>query len=279
MKHQHLSLCLPSLSNKCCSQFIKCINTDQHLHSFVVSDWGPGRESHFAVTFGRKVKRLSHMHAQADRQCVVAACNMAGLFSACFLVAVTQHAGSSHVIILWGGENGNPWQLMQGLNHVHSAKSRRFSRWQLVAASDSLAHVIEVSLFVFLCGFCVMFFCLFSFSFFLFWRACFRAFAGKAGSVWDDLSLIWSFRLIKEVHSRVILPSCRGGFCSTCLKYAYDLVSSCRSRWHENPPQTLPLPHDATHRRTLVVCSSFAPFPKICFLQIFYRFQKSVENL
>lgn len=35
-------------------------------------------------------------------------------------------------------------------------------------------------------------------------------------------------------------------------------------------------PHDATHCRTLVVCSSFAPFPKICFQQIFYRFQKSV---
>lgn len=35
-------------------------------------------------------------------------------------------------------------------------------------------------------------------------------------------------------------------------------------------------PHDATHCRTLVVCSSFAPFPKICFQQTFYRFQKSV---
>lgn len=37
--------------------------------------------------------------AWIGRQAVVAACNMAGLFSACFLVAVTQHAGSSHVII------------------------------------------------------------------------------------------------------------------------------------------------------------------------------------
>lgn len=52
---------------------------------------------------------------------VVAACNMASLFSARFLVAVTQHAGSSHVIIV--GKNGNPWQLMQGLNHVHFAKA------------------------------------------------------------------------------------------------------------------------------------------------------------
>lgn len=125
---------------------------------------------------------------------------------------------------------------MQGLNHVHSAKSRRFSRWQLVAASDSLAHVIEVSLFVFLCGFYVVFLS------FFFLTCVLPCFAGKAGSVWDDLSLIWSFRLIKEVHLRVILPSCRGGFCSTCLKNTCDLVSSCRSRWHETPPQTLPSP-------------------------------------
>lgn len=217
------------------------------------------------------MKRLSHTHAQADRQCVVVACNMAGLFSACFLVAVTQHAGSSHVIILWGGENGNPWQLMQGLNHVHSAKSRRFSRWQLVVASDSLAHVIEVSLFVFLCGVCVMFFCLFSFSF---WRAYFRAFAGKAGSVWDDLSLIWSFRLIKEVHSRVILPSCRGGFCSTCLKYAYDLVSSCRSRWHENPPQTLPLPPWCNALQNSCCLLLFCTLPKNLFSTDFLQISK-----
>lgn len=47
---------------------------------------------------------------------------MAGLFSARFLVAVTQHAGSSHVIIE-GEKNGNPWQLMQGLKHVRSAKA------------------------------------------------------------------------------------------------------------------------------------------------------------
>ncbi len=39
------------------------------------------------------------LRARIGRQAVVAACNMAGLFSACFLVAVTQHAGSSHVII------------------------------------------------------------------------------------------------------------------------------------------------------------------------------------
>lgn len=68
---------------------------------------------------------------------------------------------------------------MQGLNHVHSAKSRRFSRWQLVAASDSLAHVIEVSLFVFLCGFYVVFL---SFFFFSFWRACFRALQERQGA-------------------------------------------------------------------------------------------------
>lgn len=37
------------------------------------------------------------------RRVVVPACNKAGLFSAYFLVAVTQHAGSSHVIITRGG--------------------------------------------------------------------------------------------------------------------------------------------------------------------------------
>lgn len=59
------------------------------------------------------------MHGQAG-EAVVAAANMAALFSACFLVAVTQHTSSSHVIIGVGGGgwNGNPWQLMQGLNHV-----------------------------------------------------------------------------------------------------------------------------------------------------------------
>lgn len=45
-------------------------------------------------------------------------------FRHCFLVAVTQRAGSSHVIIAGagGGVDGKPWQLMQGLNHVHFAK-------------------------------------------------------------------------------------------------------------------------------------------------------------
>lgn len=68
----------------------------------------------------------------------MAACNMAGLFSACFLVAVTQHAGSSHVII--EGKNGNPWQLMQGLNHVHFALAE-----DAEGGRFSFAHIAEVA--------------------------------------------------------------------------------------------------------------------------------------
>lgn len=46
------------------------------------------------------------------------------LFSACFLAAVTQHAGCSHIIIgEEGGKNGNPWQLMQGLSHARPANT------------------------------------------------------------------------------------------------------------------------------------------------------------
>lgn len=49
------------------------------------------------------------MHGQAG-EAVVAAANMAALFSACFLVAVTQHTSSSHVIIGVGG--GVEWKPM-----------------------------------------------------------------------------------------------------------------------------------------------------------------------
>lgn len=71
---------------------------------------------------------------------VVAACNMAGLFSAFFLVAVTKHAGSSHVIIEGGEKHGNPWQLMQGMNHV-----RRGTAEDSAGGSLSIAHVRDVS--------------------------------------------------------------------------------------------------------------------------------------
>lgn len=80
--------------------------------------------------------------AWIGRQAVVAACNMAGLFSACFLVAVTQHAGSSHVII-------------EGKMETHGNKCRGWTmsilprlRIQQVAAlagRDGCAHITEVS--------------------------------------------------------------------------------------------------------------------------------------
>lgn len=56
-----------------------------------------------------------------DGKTAVTSSNVAGLFWPCFLVAVTQHAGLSICVII-RGKNGNPWQLMQGLDHVRSAK-------------------------------------------------------------------------------------------------------------------------------------------------------------
>lgn len=101
--------------------------------------------------------------------------NMAGLFSECFLVAVAQHAGSSHVII--GGENGNPWQLMQGLNHVHSAKAGDSAGGSF--GCYGFAQVAEVS-FV-------------SVLLFFLWISLvvrLRALVGKAGAICGDLPLI-----------------------------------------------------------------------------------------
>lgn len=129
--------------------------------------------------------------------------NMADLFSACFLVAVTQHAGSSHVII--GGENGNPWQLMQGLNHVHSAKAEdsaggSFScQWRLcthrrgffchyVALAGfpwvyAYVHCLErQGLFVMICHWYEVMKC---------FRKCCRTFAGRTSFISASLSLWW----------------------------------------------------------------------------------------
>lgn len=190
-------------------------------------------------------------------------------YSACGLL-------SRHNFVGGGGRKWKPMATNAGVEPCPFRQKQtiqqvaaRCCQWQPCTRHRGFVICVSVQLLCYV-------FLFMSFFFFSFWRACFRAFAGKAGSVSDDLSLIWSFRLIKEVHSRVILPSCRGGFCSTYLKYAYDLVSSCRSRWHETPLKLSLYPHDATQRKTRVVYSSFAPFPKICFLQIFYRFQKSV---
>ncbi|XP_072224795.1 ras-related protein Rab-37-like isoform X2 [Leuresthes tenuis] len=54
---------------------------------------------------------------------------MAGLFSACFLVAVTQHAGSSHVII--GGEKWKPMATNARVEPCPFCQGRGFSRWRL----------------------------------------------------------------------------------------------------------------------------------------------------
>lgn len=128
--------------------------------------------------------------AWISKQAVVAACNMAGLFSACFLVAVTQHAGSSHVII------GGKWKPMatnasQGLNHVHFAKAKDSAGGRSSCQWHLCRHLRDF--FILLCS-------LLHFSVLI---VALCEFTGKAESVCDDLSLIGGYLAFQEVQQRI----------------------------------------------------------------------------
>lgn len=145
--------------------------------------------------------------------------NMAGLFSECFLVAVAQHAGSSHVII--GGKNGNPWQLMQGLNHVHSAKAEDSAGgsfgclWWLYTSGFLWFLFLWISLVVHLC-----------------------ALVGKTGAVCGDLSLTEVIKWYRKCCRNSAKPhffhlsiAWSLVFCCACLKCRRDLSRSCSRSW------------------------------------------------
>lgn len=78
--------------------------------------------------------------AEAFEQCAGARPpNMAALFSACFLGAVRQRRLLARHN--WG-RNGNPWQLMQGLNHVlFFFFAKAAEQVAVSAARDTSAHL------------------------------------------------------------------------------------------------------------------------------------------